>query len=394
MLAQGPSFDYRRLPLGRSLYAGVPFEIVDPAQNNWKSMILVADAVKTQLVPGAQSSVSIPIGRKAASLCALRSLIRKDPILGGQYDFWGIMLPAYIFEYSDGTRYVCDRELARHYLLIVAQGFPQGIKPYRTFGPGGGTAGWGQGGPLRYFMWPSTRIGLFSNTLGGNGAYLFLNEFVNPYPQKEIQNLIIQLPNPEQKFNTYAWHEALFALTGVEPTEWDLNYWLKKTCRPLLPPNPILSSKFEPLLAVCQKDERTLIWTDAKTHAQTAALKSVPNSALPTWQLILKGPVHAGALTFRLSMPPGGGTANRLKAMPVWYRHTDCKIFGSNDDKTWTLFGEIKGCTGMDGNHVVTFASQELSTVKFILNSEAYLEEENTEIGIIDAEVYVEKHNP
>jgi hypothetical protein len=48
----------------------------------------------------------------------------------------------------------------------------------------------------------------------------------------------------------------------------------------------------------------------------------------------------------------------------------------------------------MDGNHVVTFASQELSTVKFILNSEAYLEEENTEIGIIDAEVYVEKHNP
>src|SRR6185369_2352600 len=66
MLAQGPSFDYRRLPLGQSLYAGVPFEIVNPAQNNWKSMILVADAVKTQLVPGAQSSVSIPIGRKAA----------------------------------------------------------------------------------------------------------------------------------------------------------------------------------------------------------------------------------------------------------------------------------------------------------------------------------------
>jgi hypothetical protein len=378
MLAQGSAFDYRRIPLGTSEYAGVPFEIIDPAKNNWKSIVLVADAVKTQLIPGAQSHVSIPIGRKAASLCALRALARRDSISGGQYDYWTVLQPAYVLEYSDGTRYVCDRELSRHYGMIAGEVFPQSAPA----------------GNLRCFNWPATRVGLFSNTTGGRGAYLFLNEFVNPYPAKEIKNLTIQLPNPEQKFLTYAWHEALFAVSGVEPTEWDFKIWNSKPPRPLLAANAELPANLESLLAGCERDWRAPTWSDPKTHQQVATITFVPKSAHPTWQMILKTPVQAGALSFRLSMPVGNDPGNGGRAMPVRYRHADCTVFGTQDEKTWTKLGEIKGCTGMDGEHVIAFDSQKLSKVKFELDSTAYADEERSQIEVLSADVYIDKQKP
>jgi hypothetical protein len=345
MLAQGPASDYRRVPLGTSDYAGVPFEIIDPAKNRWKSMILVGDAAKSQLLPGAQNRVAIPIGRKAASLCVLRCIMRRDPISGGQYDYWNVVQPVYVYEYADGTRYVCDRELARHFAMITAETFPQ---PW--------------GAALPSYLWPSTRIGLFTNTLGGGGAFLFLNEFVNPYPEKVVSNLIIQLPNPEERQRTFAWHEALFAVTGVEPTDWDEKFWKRQPAAPLLPPNSLVPEGLTPLAG--------------------AALSREHGDA---WLLQLPASQSVGALSFRLAMPVWG----EGMMMPVWQRHADCKVSGSDDGKTWTPLGEIKGCTAMDGEHVLTFAEQRFARIRVELDSTSYTQEEHTGIGVLSSTVFV-----
>src|SRR4029079_6047433 len=72
MVASGPSYDMRRLPLGKNTYADIPFEVIDPNTNNWKSMIVLGDATKEHLIPGSLKRAEIPVGRRAGSLCVLR----------------------------------------------------------------------------------------------------------------------------------------------------------------------------------------------------------------------------------------------------------------------------------------------------------------------------------
>jgi hypothetical protein len=45
----------------------------------------------------------------------------------------------------------------------------------------------------------------------------------------------------------------------------------------------------------------------------------------------------------------------------------------------------------MDGNHIFAFDSRRISSLKFVLDSAAYSDEEQTDIGVLDADVFVEK---
>ena len=111
----GAAFDFRRIPMGPQTFAGIPFDVIDPAKNNWKSMVVVCTAPKEALIPGSVSRAVVPINRKAASLCVLGDKFAHGLPFGinrsGHYP--NLLQPAYVFEYADGSRCVCDWEIRR-----------------------------------------------------------------------------------------------------------------------------------------------------------------------------------------------------------------------------------------------------------------------------------------
>lgn len=63
--------DFARMPLGRRTFAGVPFTIIDPAENNGKSVIILYGKERDYF-PKAVSG--IPVGRKAARIYMLHTM--------------------------------------------------------------------------------------------------------------------------------------------------------------------------------------------------------------------------------------------------------------------------------------------------------------------------------
>jgi hypothetical protein len=302
------------------------------------------------LIPGTVSKVTVPVGRKAASLCILRTHLR-TVFRTGQYEHYTNMLqPAYVFEYADGTRCVCDWEMRRHFNDIGTQCFYYGS----PLGPS-----------LGHFLMPSCRLGYAANTLSGAGANVFINEIVNPYPDKEVRNLLIQLPNPELRDYTYEFHDAIFAVTGVEPVEWDLKYWSQRPPKPLLPANAVIPPG-------AKKVEGMKMADDSKLPVRTAVF-TLPKAS------------EVQAINFRMLMPGGypvGAT------MLVKYSHADLKISVSSDGKEWAEIASIKGCTGMDGEHILAFAPKSATLVKVVMDASPYGGEENVNIGLISFDVY------
>lgn len=344
----GAAFDFRRVPMGAQTFADVPFEVIDPAQNKWKSMIVVGTGVKEALIPGAVSSVSIPVGRKAASMCVLRANLRTVARSGQMEHYFNILQPAYVFEYSDGSRCVCDWEIRRNFNDIVPQ----------TFYYGGGV-----GGSVLSFLLPTTRIAYATNTISGAGANLFLSEIVNPYPEKDVRNLVVQLPNPEHRDYTFEFHDAIFAVTGVEPVEWDVKFW-KEHSKPLLPPNPALPA-------------------DAK---KIEGLKFNDNGKLPVrvFESPAPKPLQLQAMKFRLAMPPGYNG----NAMCVRSRHADVIVSVTADGKTWTEAAKLPACTGMDGEHTLVFPPVQAAAIRLTLDCTPYTEEDNADISFVACELF------
>ncbi|HEY3322837.1 MAG TPA: glycoside hydrolase family 20 zincin-like fold domain-containing protein [Planctomycetota bacterium] len=358
----GGAYDLRRIPLGKQVFADVPFEVIDPAQNNWKSMIVVCATRKEALIPGTVSHVEIPVGRQAASLCVLRCYLRTVFRQGDFTQYWNHLTPAYVFEYADGTRCVCDWEVRRHGDDIWTQCFYYGNR---------------MGSSPQSFLLSQCRVAHISNTLSGAGANVFVNEFVNPYPEKEIKRLVLQLPNPEQAQGTYEFHDAVFAVTGVEVTPWDLKYWgrtpaqagwsaLRISRPPLLPANPDIPAESVKVEGV-----------------KFGRLERVP---VPTYQCNLAKPVTLQALSFRLYVP-----GRDFGPMAVRNRHGDCKVLVSLDQKTWKEVAARAGCTGMDGEHRLVFAPVEARAVQIIVDPSAYVDEDAADIGLLAADLYGSK---
>ena len=70
---QGPENDARSMPLGRQTFAGVPFSIIDPGQNNGKACIVLQGDIssKTEFLP--KAATRIIVNRKAKKLYFLVS---------------------------------------------------------------------------------------------------------------------------------------------------------------------------------------------------------------------------------------------------------------------------------------------------------------------------------
>jgi len=65
---QGPENDFRNFPVGKQNFAGIPFNIIDPAYNNGKSCIILCGATKTKTAFLPNKCKKIKIGRKVSKL--------------------------------------------------------------------------------------------------------------------------------------------------------------------------------------------------------------------------------------------------------------------------------------------------------------------------------------
>jgi lysophospholipase L1-like esterase len=67
---QGPKADFRTIPVGKQTLAGVPFEVIDPAKNNGKSILVISTQPEVKNLP---SSAVIPFGKKASVMTFLHA---------------------------------------------------------------------------------------------------------------------------------------------------------------------------------------------------------------------------------------------------------------------------------------------------------------------------------
>jgi hypothetical protein len=79
-LGKGSGYDLRNLPTGRQRLGGVLFDVIDPASNDGRSVVMLRGAAPpTRLLP---ARVVIPLRRKAAELCVLHTLPYPGPRFG------------------------------------------------------------------------------------------------------------------------------------------------------------------------------------------------------------------------------------------------------------------------------------------------------------------------
>jgi hypothetical protein len=67
---QGPKQDLAAMPVGKQIFKGIPFDIIDPAGNDGKSMIVLSLRPDQKNIA---SEVTIPVGHKASVLAFLHT---------------------------------------------------------------------------------------------------------------------------------------------------------------------------------------------------------------------------------------------------------------------------------------------------------------------------------
>ncbi|MDQ7848741.1 MAG: beta-N-acetylhexosaminidase [Armatimonadota bacterium] len=94
-IGKGPEFDLRALSPGRRRLGNILFEIVDPAQNGGRSVVLLRGArEELRRLP---LRARIPVGRRAAAVAFLHT----TPFAGPRF---GQEVGAYVVRYTDGTQ--------------------------------------------------------------------------------------------------------------------------------------------------------------------------------------------------------------------------------------------------------------------------------------------------
>ncbi len=217
-----PAIDLRYVPTGKQILSGVEFDIIDPATNNGKSLLMLG-----RPIPGAthfkdartisENAGPIPVGRKLASLVFLRAGWQASTQDYQRHEKW--LFPTCRVIYEDDTWLPADCfrvwdefdfwNLVGYYSVA---GCPQLLE----------------------------RAGWIGNCPGGSVVQLRVGEWVNPYPEKTVKHLQFVTPAYEEGDGwkrTNPQVQAFVAITGVEPIEQDFNYWSKRADRvPLLPP--------------------------------------------------------------------------------------------------------------------------------------------------------------
>jgi hypothetical protein len=213
-----PEIDLRYLPTGTQTLSGVPFDIIDPATNNGKALLMLGRP-KPPILPSVAEGISektgpIPVGKRLASLAFLRTQWfcgTGGPLYWA--DTW--LHPTCRVVYDDDTWLVVDSFLFSHVGYYRER--------WNTNDSGTG---------MHY------RLGWQGNSPTGDKVTLHVVEWVNPYPDRVIKNLEYFTPAFEgptgKRVNDHM--EATVAITGVETTPRDVAFWETKSDRsPRLP---------------------------------------------------------------------------------------------------------------------------------------------------------------
>ncbi len=151
-LEAGPIAYFVAVPVGRQIFAGVPFDIIDPAKNNDKSMVLIGTRPdQKNLAP----QVVIPFGRKASVLNFLHA---------------GAWMSS-----SDKP-------------VVVEFTYPGGLKIKTQFAPGHHIADWWQ--PPQTL---SNGVIAWTGICDGNPIGAMYAPITNPRPQDTIESITIAM---------------------------------------------------------------------------------------------------------------------------------------------------------------------------------------------------------
>jgi hypothetical protein len=214
--------DLRYVPKGKQTLSGVDFDLIDPAKNNGKSIVMLGRPMPGATHPKDAASITetagpIPVGRKLASLAFLTAGWQASTQDMQRHFKW--LLPVCRVIYDDDTWLVVDC-----FRVFAEWDYWNKVVSYTT------------AGCPRLLE----RVGWLGNSPTGSDVLLKVGEWVNPYPEKTIKSLHFVTPGYEEGDGSKRTNPeclGIIALTGVEPIEQDFNYWSKRLDRiSLLPP--------------------------------------------------------------------------------------------------------------------------------------------------------------
>ncbi len=148
----GPKAYINGIPVGRQLFAGVPFDVIDPAKNNDNSMVVIGMRPDQE---GLASQVVIPLGHKASVLTFLHA---------------GAWMPG-----SEKP-------------VVVEFTYPGGIRIKTRFAPGHHITDWWQ--PPQTL---SNGVIAWTGICDGNPIGAMYAPVINPRPEEPIESIIISM---------------------------------------------------------------------------------------------------------------------------------------------------------------------------------------------------------
>lgn len=170
-LGKGREYDLRALPTGRVRLNGILFEILDPARNGGRSIVLLRGA--REALRGLPAAVRLPLGRRAAVIAVLHA----TPYPAGRF---GEEVATYTLRYADGSAERLPVQYRRHIGSWLDE--PVSI---------------------------AQEIGWVGRTLAGVEVRLSLLRWVNPHPEREIAALEVVSRGTDAT-------PAIFAVTLLE----------------------------------------------------------------------------------------------------------------------------------------------------------------------------------
>jgi hypothetical protein len=374
----GPNNDLRHMPRGDVRFEEVPFHVIDPATNQGKSVVMVAQQAKNPrlLFPG--RSPEIPVDRKAASLVFLRTNLGRGH------------LPGYRITYEGGR-----------YLTVPLDAMGNSSKGYSCYGiryaPGKPSQAGDQ--PDANFKSAKHQMSeLFSlffrpawlgMTGCGDPVKVTLHEWVNPHPDLVIQSVSVRCPPGR----TSGRIEVLFAITGIAPVQWDFTIWKDHVGLPLVPLNEVeIEPSDVPVIPengewAEEAGETPKTWLDAEGN-EVCQVTSFGGGE--------KGIQNRNLFKRRDNSRLGNGGVIQLAQAQVckkialrglfyWeyhsrkvhygltrFRRTDYIIEVSSDGAKWQQVAARKGICGEDGAHLHPLPPIPIKFVRFHLNAKAY----------------------
>ncbi len=178
--------DLRNLPIGTHEFAGVPFAVIDPKENDGKAVIVLDNLwVRERGLP--EDAGPIPVGRMVDSLCFLHATDSADDCTFGK---WNAVVVEYVMTYEEGSEEVFPVVYGYH---LREWNYYHGYRRSSNNHIHGGRQAWR------------------GKTHLGHDATLFLAEWVNPRPEEVVKSLLVRTP-PDRATTT---RPMLFAVTAV-----------------------------------------------------------------------------------------------------------------------------------------------------------------------------------